>query len=194
LQLYGGLILFGASTALMMRAGLGLKPWDVLHHGVSRQTDWSLGTVVIASGAVLLLLWIPLRQRPGIGTVSNVVVIGLVVDAILQLVPALHGVSRYPVLVSAVALNGVATAAYLGAGLGPGPRDGLMIGIASTTGWPLGPVRTGIELGVLGAGWLLGGSVGLGTLVYALAIGPIVHRMLPFFTSSPVTESELRPS
>jgi uncharacterized membrane protein YczE len=179
LRLYAGLILFGFSSALMVRCGLGLKPWDVLHHGLSKSTGWSFGSVVIASGAVVLLLWIPLRQKPGIGTLSNVIVIGLVADAAIRLIPLLEEWPRYLFLAVAILFNGVATAAYIGAGLGPGPRDGLMTGVAERTNWPVGHVRTGIEVAVLGIGWSLGGAVGIGTLLYALSIGPIVQRLLP---------------
>lgn len=182
-QLFAGLILYGVSTALMLRGGLGLNPWDVFHEGMSQRSGWSFGSVVIAAGVVVLLLWIPLRQRPGVGTISNLVVIGLAADAALRLIPQVdHAALRFLFLATGVALNGAATAAYLGVGLGSGPRDGLMTGIARVSGWPIGPVRTGIELGVLAAGWLAGGTVGIGTVLYALAIGPIIQRLLPFFT------------
>jgi uncharacterized membrane protein YczE len=183
-QLYAGLILFGISAAMMVRSGLGLKPWDVLHEGLSKGTGLSFGNVVIVCGLVVLLLWIPLRQKPGIGTVSNVLVIGLVADGALQLIPAPEGLARHLLLVAGIGLNGVATAAYIGAGLGPGPRDGLMTGVAQKMSWPISHVRTGIEVAVLAMGWFLGGTVGAGTLLYALTIGAIVHRMLPLLTLS----------
>ena len=184
LQLYAGLVLLGFSSALMVRSNLGLTPWDVLHDGLSRITGWSFGSIVVACGAVVLLLWIPLRQTPGFGTISNVLVIGLVADQTLVLMPAQAGGHRYLLLILGTVLNGVATAAYIGAGLGPGPRDGLMTGIARRTDLSLGHVRGAIELGVLAIGSLLGGRIGLGTVFYAVAIGPIVHRMARVFTLS----------
>lgn len=179
IQLYGGLLLYGGSAAMMLLAGLGVDPWDVLHQGLSRRLGLGVGTWVIIVGALVLLLWIPLRQRPGFGTLNNVLAIGLVVDLVLGTVPPVHGfVARLVVMVLAVVLNGIATGLYIGAGLGPGPRDGLMTGLAAR-GHSIRVVRTGIELTVLLAGWLLGGTVGLGTVVYALGIGPIAHVSLP---------------
>lgn len=178
-QLYVGLLLYGASTALLVRAGLGLAPWDVLHQGLARVTGVAIGWWTILIGISVLVLWIPLRLRPGLGTLSNAVVIGLVVNASLDLVPTIHGlVLRAPVMVAAIALNAVATAAYIGAALGPGPRDGLMTGIAAR-GHSVRVVRTGIEVVVLSAGFALGGTVGIGTAAYALGIGPLVHPLLP---------------
>jgi uncharacterized membrane protein YczE len=183
-QLYAGLILFGISTALMVRSDLGLNPWDVFHQGAAGRTGLSFGAVVIITGAIILLLWIPLRQRPGLGTVSNIIVIGLTADLALWLIPDIHSLPlRVAVLASGIFLNGVATGAYIGAGLGAGPRDGLMMGLAARTRWPIRSVRTGIELTVLALGWVLGGTAGIGTILYALSIGPIVHLMLPLFTS-----------
>ncbi len=168
---------------MMVRSNLGLNPWDVFHQGLADRTVLSLGAVIIIVGAVVLLIWIPLRQRPGIGTVSNMIVIGLSVDAGLWLLPEVASLPlRAFLLIAGVALNGIATSAYIGTGLGPGPRDGLMTGLAARTGWSIRIVRTGIELAILAIGWLLGGSVGVGTILYAIAIGPIVHRTLPFFT------------
>lgn len=187
-QLYAGLVLYGASLAVLIRADLGLDPWDVFHQGVAERVGWSFGAVVILTGAAVLLLWVPLRQRPGVGTVSNVFVIGLAVDAALAALPAVTALpARFGMLVLGVGLNAVASAAYLGAGLGPGPRDGLMTGLVRRTGGSVRLVRTGIEAVVLALGWLLGGTVGLGTVMYALAIGPLVHTLLPLFTvpSSP---------
>jgi uncharacterized membrane protein YczE len=181
-QLVGGLVLYGVSMAMQVRSGLGLNPWDVLHDGLAEQTPLSFGVVTAVTGAVVLLLWIPLRQRPGLGTVANVVVIAVVVDLALALIEAPTGLpARIALLVAGVVLNGVATAAYVGARLGPGPRDGLMTGLAARTGWSLRLVRTGIEAAVLAAGWLLGGTVGIGTVLYALAIGPLAQAFLPFF-------------
>ena len=183
LQLYAGLVLYGASMALQIRAGLGLDPWDVFHQGVAEHTGLSFGTVVILTGALVLLAWIPLRQRPGFGTVSNVFVIGIAVDAALAVLP--HAGSA-PVavlmLLSGVGLNGLAGGAYIGAGLGPGPRDGLMTGLVRRTGRSIRLVRTSIEVTVLVAGVALGGTVGIGTVVYAVSIGPIVHAVLPRLT------------
>jgi len=179
-QLFTGLALYGVSMALLIRSELGLDPWDVLHQGIAGRVGWSIGTVTIALGAVVLLLWIPLRQRPGFGTLANVVVIGLAVDAALAVLPAVAGLpGRTALLVGGIVLNAVATGAYLGARMGPGPRDGLMTGVVGRTGWSVRGVRTAIEVTVLAAGWLLGGTVGIGTVAYALAIGPLVHRLLP---------------
>jgi uncharacterized membrane protein YczE len=182
-QLYIGLTLYGASLALQIRAGLGLDPWDVFHEGLSERTGLSFGTIVIIVGALVLLAWIPLRQRPGIGTVSNVFVIGIAVDATLAVLPDAgpFGV-QLALLASGILLNGLAGAMYIGAGLGPGPRDGLMTGIVARTGGTVGTVRTGIELSVLAAGFVLGGTVGLGTVLYAISIGPLLQLLLPRFT------------
>ncbi|WP_432954749.1 YczE/YyaS/YitT family protein [Micromonospora haikouensis] len=183
-QLYAGLTLYGVSMALMIRSGLGLDPWDVFHQGVARRTGLSFGTVTIAVGALVLLLWVPLRQRPGLGTVSNVLVIGLVVDATLALLPGGAPLAaRAALLVVGIVANGAATALYLGARLGPGPRDGLMTGyVARRPGRSIRLVRTVIEVTVLALGWLLGGTVGVGTVAYALAIGPLAQLFLPMFT------------
>ncbi|WBB75351.1 hypothetical protein O7602_07490 [Micromonospora sp. WMMD1128] len=186
-QLYAGLAVYGVSMALMIRSELGLDPWDVFHQGLARQTGLSFGTVTIAVGAVVLLLWIPLRQRPGLGTISNVVVVGLVVDATLVVLPPGEGLpARAALLVTGIVANGAATGLYLGAGLGPGPRDGLMTGLtARHPRLSLRLVRTAIEVTVLGLGWLLGGTVGLGTVAYALAIGPLAQLFIPIFAMPP---------
>ena len=183
LQLFIGLLLYGASMALMLRAALGLDPWDVFHQGLATQADLSIGKVVNLVGLAVLLLWIPLKQRPGIGTVANVILIGTAMDLTLSVLPAIEGLAL-PVaaLLFSVVANGIAGALYIGAGLGPGPRDGLMTGLARRTGWSLRLVRTGIELTVLGCGWLLGGTVGVGTLLYAFTIGPLVQIFLPMVT------------
>jgi uncharacterized membrane protein YczE len=179
LWLYAGLVGFGTGLALLVKARLGLDPWDVLNQGVARRLGVQIGWVVDAVGAVVLLLWIPLRQRPGLGTLSNVVVVGLVVNAALDVLPGPSDlVPRAAMLVSGIVLNGFATACYLGAGLGPGPRDGLMTGLAAR-GLSIRAARTAIEVSVLAVGFVLGGSVGLGTVAYALAIGPMVHFFLP---------------
>jgi uncharacterized membrane protein YczE len=182
-QLYLGLALYGVSMALMIRSALGNMPWDVLHQGLSERLGWSLGTVTVVVGALVLLCWIPLRQRPGLGTVSNVVVIGVAVDAALAVVPDVHAMAgRIALATGGILLNAVATALYIGARFGPGPRDGLMTGLVGRTGWSLRLVRTGIEVAVVLSGWALGGTLGVGTVVYALAIGPLVHLLLPLLT------------
>jgi uncharacterized membrane protein YczE len=182
LQLMAGLVLYGVSMALMVRSGLGLDPWDVLHYGIATRLPLTFGQVVIATGVLVLLLWVPLRQLPGVGTVANALVIGLVTDAALALLVVPEGLtSRTAMLVAGIVLNGLATALYIGAQLGPGPRDGLMTGLVRRTGWSVRVVRTSIELSVVLAGWLLGGVAGVGTIVYALAIGPLVQLMLPRF-------------
>ncbi len=174
-----GLMLYGFSMALMVRAGLGLDPWDVFHQGLSLRTGMTIGTASAVAGVAVLLAWIPLRNRPGIGTLANVVVIAVTVDAALAVLPAPTGLGpRVAMMLGAVALNAVATVLYIGAGLGPGPRDGLMTGLVARTGKSVRLVRTTIEATVLVSGWLLGGSVGVGTVVYALAIGPLVQLIL----------------
>ena len=180
LQLYAGLVLYGVSMAMLVRASLGVMPWDVLHQGLSRQSGLSLGLVTVLVGLVVLLAWIPLRQRPGLGTISNVLVIGAAVDATLRVLPAVDGLPAQLALAGGgVLLNGVATAAYIGVHFGPGPRDGLMTGLVQRTGGSVRLVRTAIEVAVVAVGWLLGGTLGAVTVLYALAIGPIVHVLLP---------------
>jgi uncharacterized membrane protein YczE len=180
IQLYAGLLLFGVSMGLLVRAQLGVIPWDVLHQGLSRQLGVSMGTVVIAVSLLLLLAWIPLRERPGLGTISNALVIGLTLDATLVVLPPVEAVPPRVLLVLAgVLLNAVATASYIGVHLGPGPRDGLMTGLVRLTGRSISVVRTSIEATVVLVGWLLGGTVGMGTVFYALAIGPLVQFLLP---------------
>lgn len=188
IQLYAGLVLYGVSMALIIRSALGNMPWDVLHQGLAGRMGWSIGAVSILVGALVLLCWIPLRQRPGLGTVSNVVVIGLAVDATLALVPAPSPLPlRVGLLVAGVLLNAVATAAYIGVHLGPGPRDGLMTGLVRRTGRSVRLVRTSIEVAVVATGWLLGGTLGVGTVVYAVAIGPLVQVLLPRLSLRPVS-------
>lgn len=174
-----GLGLYGFSMALMVRAGLGLDPWDVFHQGLARRTGWTIGTATAVVGVVVLLAWIPLRNRPGVGTVANVVVIAATVDASLAVLPALTALPvQVGSMLAAVVLNAIATALYIGAGFGPGPRDGLMTGLVARTGRSVRLVRTAIEAVVLTAGWLLGGTVGVGTVVYALGIGPLVQLFM----------------
>ena len=177
-RLLTGLVAMGGGIGLMAEAGLGLGPWDVLHQGLALRTGLSLGSLNIAVGVGVLLLWLPLRQRPGIGTVLNVLVIGLVVDLTLALLPEPeHLAVRVPAMLAGVVLMGVGSGLYIGAGLGPGPRDGLMTGVAAR-GHSVRSVRTALEVTVLVLGWALGGTVGVGTVVLALAIGPLVQASL----------------
>lgn len=192
-QLYVGLILYGASSALLVRAELGLEPWGVLHQGLTELTGISIGVVSIIVGAVVLLLWIPLRQRPGLGTVSNVFVIGLAMDGTLALVPEIHGLgAQIPVMAAGILLNGVATGLYIAARFGPGPRDGLMTGLHRSTGRSIRLVRTSIEVAVVVTGFLLGGSLGVGTVLYALAIGPLAQFSLRVFAVPGPTDVSAR--
>jgi len=182
-QLFVGLSLYGVSMAMMIRGQLGLDPWDVFHYGVTEQLPLSFGLVVIVVGLLVLALWIPLRQWPGFGTVANAVVIGIVTDlalAVLTTPEALWG--RAALMLGGIALNGVAGAMYIGSQLGPGPRDGLMTGLVRRTGLSVRLVRTSLEVTVLAVGWLLGGVVGVGTVLYALLIGPITQVFLPRMT------------
>jgi uncharacterized membrane protein YczE len=181
-QLYAGLVLYGVSGSFILLSGLGNDPWDVFHQGLSRQTGIGTGWWVCIVGALVLLLWIPLKQKPGLGTVSNVIIIGVAVVIMLALFDQPAALSeRIGLLLAGVVLNGVATGMYIGARFGPGPRDGLMTGLAAR-GHSIRVVRTGIELSVLVAGALLGGTVGIGTLVYAVSIGPLAHIFVPAFT------------
>jgi uncharacterized membrane protein YczE len=189
-RLIAGLVLCGAGIAAMVAADLGLGPWDVLHQGLSTRTGIPIGTVLILVGVAVMLLWIPLRERPGLGTVLNALLIGLVVDLTLLWLstPTLIW-GRWALMLGGTVLFGVGSGLYIGAGLGAGPRDGVMTGLARR-GWPVGVVRTGIELSVLVGGWLLGGTVGIGTLVFAFGIGPLVHACLPRLTVTGVTSPE----
>ncbi|HEY5099122.1 MAG TPA: hypothetical protein VII54_03600 [Gaiellaceae bacterium] len=181
-QLYLGLVLYGFSTSLLVLSGLGLAPWDVFHQGLAKHSNLAIGTWSIIVGLFVLLLWIPLRERPGIGTVSNVVFIGGTMDVVLAHLSPPHELAlRIVCLGVGVFLNGVATGAYIGAGLGPGPRDGLMTGLARR-GHSIRVVRTSLEASVVVIGWLLGGTVGVGTVLYALSIGPLAHVFVPFFS------------
>jgi uncharacterized membrane protein YczE len=180
-----GLSGYGFSMAMLVRAGLGLDPWDVFHQGLAGHTGMTIGMASAVVGVGVLLAWIPLRNRPGIGTLANVVVIAVTVDAGMALLPTPASLPvRIALMLAAVLLNALSTVLYVGAGLGPGPRDGLMTGLAAR-GMSLRAVRTGIELTVLAAGFALGGTVGIGTLLYALAIGPLAHVFVPAFTTSP---------
>jgi uncharacterized membrane protein YczE len=177
--LLAGLAGYGFSMALMVRAGLGLDPWDVFHQGLARHTGMTIGVASAVVGVVVLLAWIPLRNRPGIGTIANVIVIAVTVDASLAVLPTPADLRvRVTLMLAAVLLNAISTVLYIGAGLGPGPRDGLMTGLVARTGLSVRLVRTTIEVTVLATGWLLGGTVGIGTVVYAFGIGPLVQLVL----------------
>ena len=192
LQLYIGLVLYGVSTAMFVRANLGADPWNVFHLGVAQIFSLNIGMVMIGVGALVLLLWIPLRQKPGLGTISNVIVLGLAADAALALMPPIESlVARSILLFAAILVNAIATGMYIGAGFGSGPRDGLMTGINARTGWSVRSVRTAIELTVLLAGWLMGGTFGVGTVLYALAIGPLIQLCLPWFRIAPRAQKNL---
>jgi uncharacterized membrane protein YczE len=189
-RLLAGLVLCGMGIAAMVAADLGLGPWDVLHQGVSSRTGIPIGTVVILVGVAIMLLWIPLRERPGVGTVLNAILIGVVIDlTLLWLTTPAPLAGRWALMLGGVVAFGAGSGCYIGAGLGPGPRDGVMTGLARR-GWPVGVVRTAIELSVLGGGWLLGGTVGMGTVVFALGIGPLVHWFLPRLTITVVSPRE----
>lgn len=177
-----GLCIYGLSLALLVIAGLGLDPWDVFHQGVAERTGRSIGTITVATSVVVLLLWIPLRERPGVGTIANGLLVGVWIDVWLAILPDVDPLAaRSALMVTGVVLNGVATGMYIGAGMGPGPRDGLMTSIARR-GYSVRVVRTLIEIVVLAAGIALGGTFGVGTLAYALAIGPLAHVFIPLFT------------
>ncbi|HEY0531340.1 MAG TPA: hypothetical protein VGD29_07050 [Actinoplanes sp.] len=190
-QLFTGLVLYGISMALLVESRLGLDPWDVFHQGISKVTGLSFGLVVILTGIPVLLLWVPLRQRPGFGTLANLIVVGLVADRALALLPpGTTWAARIGYLAGGIVLNAAATGLYIGSRFGPGPRDGLMTGIVGR--FPqlsVRLVRTSIELTVLAAGFLLGGTVGIGTVAYALGIGPLVQVFLRLFdTESQVSD------
>jgi len=191
-QLFAGLLLYGISASMLVLAALGLDPWDVLHQGLARRVGLvGIGTWTIVVSGLVLLLWIPLRQRPGFGTVANALVVGAVMDVVLALFDQPDAIgARVALLVGGVVLNGIATGMYIGAGMGPGPRDGLTTGLADR-GHSIRVVRTAIEVTVLVAGFALGGTVGIGTLLYALAIGPISHVTIPAMTvrSRPVVSA-----
>ena len=192
-QLYVGLVLYGVSLAMMVRADLGLAPWDVLHSGLAQLVPLTIGQVIVVMSFVVLLLWIPLREVPGLGTISNALVIGVALDATLALLDAPGALwARTALLAGGVLLNGLATALYIGSQFGRGPRDGLMTGLHRRTGRSLRLVRTGLEVAVVLLGLLLGGVAGLGTVVYALAIGPLTQALLPLCTV-PLTRQFLLP-
>lgn len=185
-QLWLGLIAYGVSMVLMVRADLGLDGWDVLHQGLSKLTGLTMGVITILVGALVLLGWIPLRERPGIGTVTNVFVVGVAFDVAHTWIGAPHDLAlRIATLVGGVVLCGVATGMYISVGWGAGPRDGLMTGISRRAGWSLRLTRTGLELTVITVGWLLGGTVGVGTVLFALTIGPLSQLSLRLFRHGP---------
>lgn len=184
-QLYAGLALYGLGIALQVASRLGNDPWDVFHQGLARRTGLSIGTWIIIAGVLVMLLWIPLRQRPGLGTVSNALLVGVFADLFLIVLPHPGALAlRWAYLVAAVLIGAVATGAYIGGGFGAGPRDGLTTGLAAR-GLSIRVVRTSIELTVLAIGWLLGGTVGIGTVVYAVTIGTLTHRLIPALAIKP---------
>ncbi len=185
-QLLLGLFLYGIGISLMVRAGIGIAPWDVLTQGVSKQTGLSFGLLTNLIGLAVLLMWIPIRQKPGLGTVLNVALIGPSAQFGLWVFPQFEGLwQQIPAFTAGLSVLALATGMYIGANFGPGPRDGLMTGLHRRTGWPIGRVRTGIEASVLLAGWAMGGDAGWGTLAFALAIGPMCAMTLRWFASTP---------
>ncbi|MDY6997722.1 MAG: hypothetical protein SW019_14060 [Actinomycetota bacterium] len=189
-----GLWIYGLSIALMIEGAVGAAPWDVFHVGVARHLPLSLGVIIILAAGAVLAAWIPLRQMPGLGTVLNAVLLGPFADLNLALLPTPDALAvRYGYALAGVLACAFATALYVGAQLGPGPRDGLMTGLARRTGWPLRRVRTGIEVSVLGAGFLLGGTVGLGTVIFAFAVGPLTQFFLRYLVV-PLTSSDPLPA
>lgn len=184
-QLLLGLLAFAWSMAMLLHAGMGGMPWDVLHQGVVRTTGLPFGVVVAATSVLVLLAWIPLRQRPGVGTVANVLVIaaaiGPSISALGVLLPEPGLGARVALALGGIVLNGVATAAYVGVRLGPGPRDGLLTGLVARTGWSVRLVKTLIELAVVLVGWALGGTLGWATIAYAFGVGPVVQASVRWF-------------
>jgi uncharacterized membrane protein YczE len=197
-QLVVGLAIYGMSMALVIRGALGVIPWDVLHTGLIQHIPVSFGQMTILVSLAVLLMWVPLRQMPGLGTVANAFLVGIAADITLALVPPVEDLAlRVVLLVGGITLNGMATAMYIGSQLGPGPRDGLMTGLSRVSGRSIRLVRTAMEVTVVALGWALGGAVGLGTVLYAVAIGPLAQLMLPWFTVDlrlPAPESDDIPS
>lgn len=182
IKLFVGLVLFGTGVALMVASDLGLSPWEVLHQGISERSGIPIGTVSIMLGLPIMLMWLPLGQRPGWGTLANIIMIGLVTDIVLLVLPPSDNlVARASLLIAGILLIGFGSGLYLGANMGAGPRDGLMVGFTRKTGWNVRTVRTILELAVLAVGWLLGGTVGIGTLAFAFGIGPVVQIALKLF-------------
>lgn len=183
-QLFVGLALFGAGCGLMVQAGIGLDPWTVFSQGLSIQTGVGIGWITNGVGVLVLLLWIPLRQKPGLGTVANILVVGTTLQLTVDVMPAVDGgVLQGSVFMVGVILVALSSGLYIGARFGSGPRDGLMTGLNSRFGWPIWACRLAVEATVLLAGWLLGGNVGIGTVLFAVLIGPLVHVALPVFDS-----------
>ena len=181
-QLFTGLAMYGISLAMFIRAGLGLDPWDVFHQGLANRTGLSIGVVVIAVSFLVLLLWIPLRQKPGVGTLLNVLLVGTAIQATVTVIPPVHGLLLQAlVLVAGVLVVALASGLYIGARFGPGPRDGLMTGLARRTGRSIRLTRTCLEVTVLAIGWLLGGTVGVGTVLFAVSIGPLAQLFMRIF-------------
>ncbi len=182
-QLYVSLVVYGVSMAMMIRSGLGNMPWDVLHQGLAERLGLPFGVVIVIVSALVLLAWWPLHERPGLGTISNVAVISVVIDPALAIIPETGNLAaRVALAVTGVVLNGAATAAYIGVHFGPGPRDGLMTGLVRVTGASVRLVRTAIEVSVVVTGFLLGGTLGAITVLYALAIGPLTQLFLPLLS------------
>jgi uncharacterized membrane protein YczE len=186
-RLLVGLVLFGIGIAIMVVANLGLSPWEVLHQGISRNTGIPIGTVGIITGVLVLVLWIPLKERIGIGTILNVILIGIVVDLTLWVMPEAIDETwlRWAMMLGGTVVIAFGSGLYIGAGLGPGPRDGLMMGL-QRKGINVGVARIGIEVSVLVIGWLMGGTVGVGTLVFAFGVGPLVAVFLPRLSLPPL--------
>lgn len=175
-KLFAGLWLYGTAMAAIVRAGLGNMPWDVLHQGIARHLGVSVGAVIIVVGLLVLLAWIPLKERPGFGTIANVFVIGIAFDVMSPFFPASPALLiAVPILLAGIAANAFATVLYIGAGMGPGPRDGLMTGLVRRTGLSVRLVRTSMEIAVVAMGFLLGGNLGFGTLLYAVGVGPLIQ-------------------
>lgn len=182
LQLLVGLTVFGVGCAVMVRADIGVDPWTVFAQGIAVHTGWGLGWIVNITGLLVLLAWIPLRQRPGIGTLANILLVGTSMQLALDLLPPISGfAAQVGVFVGGILLVGLGSGVYIGARLGPGPRDGLMTGLHARLGWPLWLCRFSVEASVLALGWALGGSVGLGTVLFAALIGPVVGVTVPWF-------------
>jgi uncharacterized membrane protein YczE len=184
-QLLSGLLLYGAGCALTVEAGLGVDPWTVLAQGISVHSGIGIGWVTNILGFLVLLLWIPLRQRPGVGTIANILLVGTSMQVVLWIVPPITGVwAQIGVLLGGILLVAVASGLYIGARFGPGPRDGLMTGLHARLGWPIWGCRAIVEVSVLAIGWLLGGTVGIGTVLFAVLIGPLVHAALPLLDTA----------
>ncbi|RZU63913.1 putative membrane protein YczE [Microterricola gilva] len=195
-QLFLGLFLYGIGIALIVRGEIGAAPWDVLTQGIGIHTGLSFGLITVLTSAMVLLIWIPLRQKPGIGTVLNALLVGPSADVGLALIPAgLDLWVRILLFIAGLLVLAVATGLYIGAHFGPGPRDGLMTGLNARTGWAIWKVRTGIELTVVTLGWILGGNVGIGTAAFALLVGPLCQWAIPFFAVKPrATDAAATPS